>query len=240
MIESVRRGAFTLVELLVVIAIIAILAGLLLPALARSKQSSRRIACLNNLRQLAISLSLYTSDHDGQIPPKSPVNPWPLQLRSVYGAARILLCPSDNDTLAAAATNLVIGESRSYLMNGFSDYFRESLGPEDWKRFNKGLFQAAFNEQAIQHPSDTVIFGEKKSDSFQYYLDVFKDNGGYLNDLEETRHETTARKSNAGSSNYTFADGSGRQLHYGESTCPVNQWAVFDVWRTDTALCRPR
>ncbi|MHC4887370.1 MAG: type II secretion system protein [Planctomycetota bacterium] len=62
-----QRG-FTLVELLVVIAIISILAGLLLPALENALESSRRIVCMNNMKQLHLASSMYADDFDGRLP----------------------------------------------------------------------------------------------------------------------------------------------------------------------------
>jgi prepilin-type N-terminal cleavage/methylation domain-containing protein/prepilin-type processing-associated H-X9-DG protein len=63
-----RRQAFTLIELLVVISIIAILAGLLIPAINMARGSARKIQCASNVRQLGIGINFYADDHHDWLP----------------------------------------------------------------------------------------------------------------------------------------------------------------------------
>lgn len=142
------KGGFTLIELLVVIAIIAILASLLLPLLSRAKAKAQRIACINNERQLGLTLQMYAADNQDRLPangyttPTSGYKLWvvgdghwdppsftnlDLLINPNYAlfanyikAAEVYKCPSDKSSVVLADTKFP--KIRSYALNCYLDW----------------------------------------------------------------------------------------------------------------------
>jgi prepilin-type N-terminal cleavage/methylation domain-containing protein/prepilin-type processing-associated H-X9-DG protein len=203
-----RRLGFTLIELLVVIAIIAILAALLLPALSRSKERSKRTVCLNHLKQLNLATVMYVMDNEGYYPSSNASDKWPQATRPGYENLKLLACPVDASiTGVADMTATADSAPRTFIMNGWTDYFATLPGP---------VLYEIMPEAVIEYPSETIVFGEKQDGLGDFLMDLKTTN--QLTVLEQKRH--------AGGANYAFADGSTRFLAYGKTLSPVNFWGV--------------
>jgi prepilin-type N-terminal cleavage/methylation domain-containing protein/prepilin-type processing-associated H-X9-DG protein len=203
-----RKLGFTLIELLVVIAIIAILAALLLPALSRAKESGKRTVCINHLKQLTLATTMYVMDNEGYYPSSNASFKWPQAVRPGYDNLKLLVCPDDASVTGTAdPTASADAAPRSYVLNGWTDYFDS---------FPSLPASEIMPETVIEYPSDTIVLGEKQDGLGDFLMDLRTTN--QLTVLEQKRH--------IGKANYAFADGSTRSLAYGKTLSPVNMWGV--------------
>jgi prepilin-type N-terminal cleavage/methylation domain-containing protein/prepilin-type processing-associated H-X9-DG protein len=153
-------SGFTLIELLVVIAIIAILAGMLLPALSRAKEKGKSANCISNLRQMAIASRVYGDDNDGryvftfQVRGDNAVRKaWFNFLQPYQQTTNLILCPSKTKKFRETVA-LYPSDERERAVSNYALNFR--LGGCDWPAVWDKSQWRQLRDSDVRSPANTV------------------------------------------------------------------------------------
>ena len=228
--DFLKRRAFTLIELLVVIAIIAILAAILFPVFAQARAKARQTACLSNMKQAGLSVTMYREDFDAHYPRGygnggTDVVGWADAIQPYAKNIQFLHCPDDPNAQSSDPT--AYGGANG-LGPAYTTYFYNiSLAPQT--NVNGLTVSLSVIDAAVAHPASSIMIGDGiayDAGNIQPYLGtnpppnpVFA-NGFYCSGLIIETYNNTGNAScgdqalhrpgsirHSGGANYAFADG---------------------------------
>jgi prepilin-type N-terminal cleavage/methylation domain-containing protein/prepilin-type processing-associated H-X9-DG protein len=212
-VVEMRTRGFTLIELLVVIAIIAIVAAILFPVFARSREKARQTSCLSNIKQLGLAWLQYAQDYDGDTVPvqigpvASYVLPngatatgdvyWPALLFPYSRNTQVYNCPSNGFAWRGGAT---IASCYGYLS------------------INWGVSLSAYTQ-----PANTIVMYDVRAAG--RFTDLHAPGEGNANDLPIPYCDSGFSDIHNGGSNTLFADGHGKWLSLTSALGDRTMWA---------------